>query len=103
MKNRVVVTIAGQDFTLLSDRDERFIARVVERVDGEIMSIASRMPGSSSHIAVLAAINMAEEAILAQETAESLRGQMKDFLEESARLKNEIAELKRENTRLKKG
>ncbi len=103
MKNRVVVTIAGQEFALLADREEDYVLRVAARVDEEIMSIAARSNASSAHIAVLAAINLAEEAIASGETADSLRSQIKDFVEEASRVKAENAELKREMARLKKG
>ena len=103
MKNRIIVTIGGQDFTLLSDRDEDYMRRVAARADEEIINLAEQMKTApAAQIAVLAAVNLAEEAMEAAEAAESLRAQLKDFLESSSRLKQENADLKREITRLRK-
>ena len=103
MKNKVVVTIGGQDFTLLSERDEDYVRRVAARADEEVLKLAARMTTSpTAHIAILATINLAEVAMEASSTAENLRTQLKGFLEESSRLKQENADLKREITRLKK-
>ena len=103
MKNRVVVTIGGQDFALLSDQDEDYVRRVADRADREVLVLAERMSTApAAQIAILAAVNLAEEAMEAVATAESLRSQLKGFLEEASRLKQENADLKREMTRLKK-
>ena len=46
--------------------------------------------------AVLTAINIADDRFKEQEASENLRRQIKDLLEENARLKNELSESKRE-------
>ena len=102
MKNRVVVTIGGQDFALLTDREETHVRRVAARVDEEINNLAAHMTASAAQIAVLAAINLAEESLEARDASDSLRAQLKDFLEEASRLKQENADLRRENTRLRR-
>lgn len=99
MKNRVVVTIGGQEFALLTDREETHVRRVAARADEEITNLASHMSASAAQIAVLAAVNLAEEALEARDAADSLRAQLKDFLEEASRLKQENADLRREITR----
>ena len=104
MKNRVVVSIGGQEFALLTDREEAYVQRVAARADAEIITLSAQMATAPvAQIAVLAVINLAEEALEAIDLADSLRVQLKDFLEESTRLKQENADLRREITRLKKG
>ncbi|MDR3207202.1 MAG: cell division protein ZapA [Oscillospiraceae bacterium] len=102
VKSRVVVTIGGQEFTLLAEKNEDYVKRVAARVDEEVMTISNSLNAPGAQVALLAAINLAEESLQAIETADSLRRQLKDFLEESSRLKQENADLKREMTRLKK-
>ena len=46
--------------------------------------------------AVLTAMNIADERFKEQDAAENLRRQIKDLLEESAKLKGELSEAKRE-------
>ena len=45
--------------------------------------------------AVLAAVNLADQLTKAQEGAENLRRQVKTYLDEASRAKNEAAELRR--------
>jgi cell division protein ZapA len=102
VKRRVVVTIAGQEFALLTEEEEAFVHLVAERVDEEIMALAKNMRASSAHIAIMSAINLAEESLRAQEASDHLREQIKGCLEESAKIKSENADLRREITKLKK-
>ena len=48
------------------------------------------------HGAVLTAMNIADERFREQDASENLRRQIKELLEESAQLKNELSEAKRE-------
>ncbi len=102
MKNRLVVHIDGQPYTLVADESEEYMARVASRVDLEIARISETVRGSATHTAVLAAIQLADELLKSQDTVENLREQLKAFLDESARMKAETAEMRRELNRLKK-
>ena len=46
--------------------------------------------------AVLAAVNLADELLKSEQTAENLRRQVKSYLDEAAQAKNEASELKRQ-------
>lgn len=102
-KQKITVIIAGQEFSLVSDEPETHVHRVAGIVDAEVRAIRDSVPSVSAVSAsLLAATNLADRLIRAQETAESLRAQLKDYLEEVARAKNELAETRRELNRLKK-
>ena len=45
---------------------------------------------------MLTAANIADELFKSQEIAENLRAQLKEYLDEASKSKNEISELKRE-------
>ena len=102
MKNRLVVNIAGQEFTLVAEESAEYMDTVAARVDAEIRRIAESFRGSSAHVAILACLNLTDALLKAQETSEGLRSQLKDFLEESARMKAEVSEMRREMSKLKK-
>ncbi len=102
MKNRVIVTIAGQEFTLVAEESAEYMDTVAARVDKEINQVAESFRGSSANIAILACLNLADALIKAQETSEGLRSQLKDYLEESARMKAEVAEMRREMGRIRR-
>ena len=102
-KQKTVVTIAGQEFSLVSEEPEMHVHRTAGLVDAEMLAVRELSPSlSAASAAILAATNLADRLIRAQETSESLRAQLKDYLEEVARAKNELAETRRELNRLKK-
>ncbi len=96
MKNRVTVTIAGEEYTLVSTDDEAYLKKVADHVNEQIAQIMGATHASSLEGAVLAAVNIADEYYKEQEASENLRRQLKEYLEESAKLKTELSEAKRE-------
>jgi len=103
VKQKISVTIAGHDLLLVSNEPEVHVQRVATLVDNELLSIRETSPELSFQKAlILASTNLADRLIHAEETAESLRKQLKDYIEEVARSKNELADTRRELNRLKK-
>ncbi len=101
MKNRVTVTIAGQQYTLLADQDSAAAAeKIAAHVDRRVSEMMSGSHLSLADGAILAAMNIAEEYFKEAEAAENLRRQLKDYLEEGAKVKQELSEAKREIFRL---
>lgn len=96
MKHRVAVQIAGQEYVLIADQDETQTRRVAAHVDGQIAQVLAGGRISRADGAVLAALNIADEYFKEVETAENLRRQLKDYLEDGARMKLELSEAKRE-------
>jgi cell division protein ZapA len=95
MKNKVVVTIADREYTLVAVEDEDYVRKCAAHVNEEIQEVsAGRL--SQADAAVLAAMNIADEYYKEQEAAENLRRQLKEGLEEANRLKMELSEAKRE-------
>lgn len=95
MKNKVVVTIADRDYTMVAVEDENYVRKCAAHVDQQLREIAnSRI--SQADAAVLAAMNIADQYFREQDAAENLRRQIKDNLEEANRLKMELSEAKRE-------
>ncbi|MBU5436060.1 cell division protein ZapA [Pseudoflavonifractor sp. MSJ-37] len=102
MKNRINVTIAGQEYALVAAEDEQYVHKVAQHVDSKIQEVLSEGRASLVESAVLAAMNIADEYYKEQESAENLRRQIKETLEESAKLKMELSEAKREIFKLQK-
>lgn len=96
MQNRVTVTIAGQHFTLLTMEDQEYVEKVSAYVDGKICETLNGGKTALLDAVILAAINLADDHFKNLETAENLRSQVKDCLEQSASLKLELSEAKRE-------
>ena len=95
MKNKVVVTIADRDYTMVAVEDENYVRKCAAHVDQQLREIAnSRI--SQADAAVLVAMNIADQYFREQDAAENLRRQIKDNLEEVNQLKMELSEAKRE-------
>lgn len=96
MKNKVTVSIAGQDYTMVSADDENYVRKVAAHVDGQIREVLESGRLSIANGAVLAAMNIADQYYREVAASENLRRQVKDGLEENAKLKAELSECKRE-------
>ena len=95
MLNRVVVTIDGLEYTVVSEESEESIRRTANLVDENIASVKKAAPLSSLSATVLAAMNLAESYYKALESTDNLRRQIKDYAEENGRLRAEQNRLKR--------
>ena len=96
MKNRVTVTIAGQEYTLVATEEEGYVEKVAQHVDAQMKQVLDGARVSLVDGAVLTAVNIADEYFKEVETSENLRRQLKEYLEEATKLKMELSEAKRE-------
>ena len=104
MQNRVTVTIADQTYTLLAGESQAYMDQVAGLVDSQLretMGSGGRL--SQMECAILTALNLADSYLKEQEGANNLRRQIKETLEESAKLKLELSEAKREIFKLQNG
>lgn len=96
MKNKIVVSIGGKNYTMVASEDESYVRKCAELVDRQLTEVSAGGRLSQSDAAVLAAMNIADQLMKEQEAAENLRRQVKESLEESNSLKMELSEAKRE-------
>ena len=95
MANRVTMTICGTEYTLIAEEDAAYMEKIGGMVDAEMQKLMDSAHMSRDAAAVLAAVNLADQLTKAQEGAENLRRQVKTYLDEASRAKNEAAELRR--------
>jgi len=101
VQNKVTVTIAGQEYTIMAAENAGYMKKVAAHVDekvNEVLQGSSRV--SLTAAAVLAALNVADEYFKEQDNLKALRVQLKEYVEESNKLKNQLSEAKREIFRL---
>ena len=96
MGTRVTVTVDGRSYTLIAAEDETYVQKVAAYVDEQVKSVIQGTRVSAVDGATLAAINLADQYFKEMATSENLRRQLKEYLEEGAKQKLEISELKRE-------
>ncbi|MGO5021757.1 cell division protein ZapA [Lawsonibacter sp. LCP25S3_G6] len=95
MRNKVVVTIAGREYTMVAVEDETYVRKCADLVDQQLKQISSGSL-SQADAAVLAAMNIADQFLKEQQASDDLRRQVKENLEDANRLKLELSEAKRE-------
>ena len=102
MKSKVTVTIADRPYTLVTTEEQPYVEKVAGQVNELMTSVMKQARVSALDAAVLTAINAVDSAMKEQEAAQALRSQLKDYLEEANRAKQELADARRELSRLKK-
>lgn len=95
-KTRVDVRIAGDTFTVLAVESEDYIRRVAQYVDSKIGAVNASGKLPLLDAAILAACNITDEQFKATENAESMRVQLKAYLDDIARLRMEVNDLRRD-------
>ena len=96
MKNKITVSIAGQEYTMIAEEGEDYVRRCAAMVDKQVREVMDGVHLGRSDAAVLTAMNLADQFLKEQEASENLRRQIKEGLDESAKLKVELSEAKRE-------
>lgn len=96
MRNRVTIHIAGESYVILSEESDSYMQSIAALV-GTKMTETRKIAGVSSlRASVLAACNIADDYCKAVQSADNLRSQMKNYLEEANLLRKEVAELRRQ-------
>ena len=93
---KVKVIIDGRTYTLSAEEQDGYIEKVAEYVDSQVQQFKSALHTSSVDSATMAAMNIADKYYKAQDGTDGLRLQVKDYAEECARLRAEVARLKKE-------
>ncbi|ACL74562.1 cell division protein ZapA [Ruminiclostridium cellulolyticum] len=100
-KNKVVIRIAGKDYTLVGSEPDEYIHKVglyIDKKMNEIMLRNSRL--STSFAAVLTAINVADDYFKSKAEEISLGKEKDELVNETEKLKCEIEQLREQNEEL---
>lgn len=77
MSRVVTVEIAGQRYPIRSALDERYVAELAAYVDGKMRAAAESAPASDLlGLAILVALNVADECFRARQSQSSVRGEL---------------------------
>lgn len=102
MKKKITVTIADRPYSFVVTEDENNVEQVAAQVDQMMVSVMKQARVSALDAAVLTAVNALDSALKAKETEDSLRSQIQTEVENTNKLRQELADARREITRLKK-
>ena len=96
MANRVTMNICGEVYTFVAEESASYMQKVGSYVNGKMEELLAGAKVGRTDAAVLTAANIADELFKEREAGEGLRRQLKQYLDEANRAKNEVSELKRE-------
>ena len=102
-KETVIIHVAGSEYSILTDEDPSYVEALAKTLDQDITAIvAANRRLSMTQAAILVALDYADKAAKESEAADNLRGQIKEYLEDSARYKMEAEVARRDVERLQK-
>jgi cell division protein ZapA len=71
-KNRVIVSIFGKEYSLVSEVDQEYIKKAAQYLDLKMREVAENYPNiTEARVAVLAALNISDELFRCKESIES--------------------------------
>ena len=79
MKNKVLVTIAGREYTMTATEDDGYVQRVAAFVDEQVRLVSEETHAAAIDAAVMAAMNIADTYFKEQSATENLRGKLKSY------------------------
>lgn len=101
MPNRISVTIAGQQYTILAEENEEYTRQVAIRADNKIREAREVTEASPLNAAVLAALNLADEATKAEREVRRMKGEISEREEQIKAIREEMMRLVQENADLR--
>lgn len=101
MPNRISVTIAGQQYTILAEENEEYTRQVALRADNKIREAREVTEASPLNAAVLAALNLADEATKAEREVRRAKGEIAEREEQIKAIREEMMRIVQENADLR--
>lgn len=103
MDNKIKVVVAERNYILTTSDDAEYVQLVAEYVSEQLEQLSDTSHVSTLDAAIMTALNTTDSYFKEQETAENLRKQVKQYLDEVNQMKLELSETKRELFRLQQG
>lgn len=98
---KIRLFIAGEEYNLSTDDDLDYVAQLGKELDEKISTLMhSNSRISVTQAAIVTALEYADAAKKCEVTAENLRTQIQEYLEDAARARTDAEILKREIERL---
>ena len=93
--------IAGEEYRIVSDESAEYMQSLAHELDVKMSAIMKGSHISTTQAAVLVALQYADDATKNSGSADTLRAQLKEYLEDAAQAKSERDFYKRELERAK--
>lgn len=102
MANTYKVTIYNKEYTLVSEDNKDYTAKIAKTLDGRMRDIKAKCPSLSvTDCAVLTAMDCLDELVKANQNIDNIRSQIKDYVDDAGRARNQANSSQREINALK--
>ncbi|MBQ7598262.1 MAG: cell division protein ZapA [Clostridia bacterium] len=102
-RNKVKLSIAGAEYSVITEDDVKYVAELGKDVDRAIAKTMKENPRISvTQAAVLTTLNYADEYKKATTTADHLREQIKDYLDDASSAKSKADFARHETEKAKR-
>lgn len=95
MATPITVTIRNQQYRIVAEEDESYIFACADMVNKALDEALGGTTLSLADGAVLAALNLADRCSKERQVTDNLRAQLKEALDDNARLSKELGEKKK--------
>jgi cell division protein ZapA len=96
-KNHVRLNVCNNDIVINSDDDEQYIREIAAKVESRVDDIKVHSSAISvTMAAIFAAMEYCDEATKANESADNLRNQIKEYLEDDAKARAELIDARKQ-------
>ncbi len=96
------IRICNYTFTISSDDDVQYMENVASKVERRVKRLSDEMPSRNiTEVALFVAMDYCDQFMKANGDGSNLRGQIKDYLQESGYARKQLEEMKKENELLK--
>lgn len=97
MVNKVKIKICGKEYMLSSEDSPEYTKKLAEVLDKRIRSLGSKVSGMSiTDCAVLTALDCLDELTKLNQNIDNIRSQIKDYVDDASRARNQAAAAQRE-------
>lgn len=101
--NRVKLTICGANYVIVSEDEESYVQELGTRLDEEMNELMTKNQAISvTGAAVLKALDYLDELRKATMSADNMRSQVRDYLEDAAKARLATQEAQQEIARLRR-
>ena len=100
-KNKVIINIGNQQYTILSDEPAEKIRGLAAQIDARLKEITEASTLSLTQALVLVSLDLANNVQKQAELAEKYKSEISDYLNDAANAMSERDKFKRELERLK--
>ena len=101
--NRVKLTICGANYVIVSEDEESYMQELGTRLDEDMNELMTKNQAISvTGAAVLKALDYLDELRKATMSADNMRGQVRDYLEDAAKARRATQEAQQEIARLRR-